>query len=227
MTPYSVPLFNRLARRVGRLILRLVFHLLSEVKIYGRENVPKEGPYIISVNHVSLYDPPLILAFWPTPPEAAGAIEIWSKPGQDILVRLYGCIPVHRGEYDRQLLDTVISVLKSGRPLVLDPEGARSHGLGMRRAHPGVAYIADKTSAPVIPVGVVGTTDDFFDRAIHLKRPRLEIRIGKPLSFPPVDGRGAERREALQANADQVMHAIAALVPPEYRGVYQTSNEAK
>src|SRR4030042_1455883 len=227
MTPYSVPLFNRLARRVGRLILRLVFHLLSEVKIYGRENVPKEGPYIISVNHVSLYDPPLILAFWPTPPEAAGAIEIWSKPGQDILVRLYGCIPVHRGEYDRQLLDTVISVLKSGRPLVLDPEGARSHGLGMRRAHPGVAYIADKTSAPVIPVGVVGTTDDFFDRAIHFKRPRLEIRIGRPLSFPPVDGRGAVRREALQANADQVMHAIAALVPPEYRGVYQPSNEAK
>jgi len=227
MTPYSVPLFNQLARRVGRLILRLVFQLLSEVKIYGRENVPKEGPYIISVNHVSLYDPPLILAFWPTPPEAAGAIEIWSKPGQDILVRLYGCIPVHRGEYDRQLLDTVLSVLKSGRPLVLDPEGARSHGLGMRRAHPGVAYIADKTGAPVIPVGVVGTTDDFFDRAIHFKRPRLEIRIGKSLILPSVNGTGAERREALQANADQVMLAIAALVPPEYRGVYQTSNEAK
>ena len=227
MTPYSVPLFNRLARRVGRLILRLVFQLLSEVKIYGRENVPKEGPYIISVNHVSLYDPPLILAFWPTPPEAAGAIEIWSKPGQDILVRLYGCIPVHRGEYDRQLLDTVISVLKSGRPLVLDPEGARSHGLGMRRAHPGVAYIADKTGAPVIPVGVVGTTDDFFDRAIHFKRPKLEIRIGKSLILPSVNGTVAERREALQANADQVMLAIAALVPPEYRGVYQTSNEAK
>ena len=227
MTPYSVPLFNQLARRVGRLILRLVFQLLSEVKIYGRENVPKEGPYIISVNHVSLYDPPLILAFWPTPPEAAGAIEIWSKPGQDILVRLYGCIPVHRGEYDRQLLDTVISVLKSGRPLVLDPEGARSHGLGMRRAHPGVAYIADKTGAPVIPVGVVGTTDDFFDRAIHFKRPKLEIRIGKSLILPSVNGTVAERREALQANADQVMLAIAALVPPEYRGVYQTSNEAK
>ena len=227
MTPYSVPLFNQLARRVGRLILRLVFQLLSEVKIYGRENVPKEGPYIISVNHVSLYDPPLILAFWPTPPEAAGAIEIWSKPGQDILVRLYGCIPVHRGEYDRQLLDTVLSVLKSGRPLVLDPEGARSHGLGMRRAHPGVAYIADKTGAPVIPVGVVGTTDDFFDRAIHFKRPKLEIRIGKSLILPSVNGTVAERREALQANADQVMLAIAALVPPEYRGVYQTSNEAK
>jgi 1-acyl-sn-glycerol-3-phosphate acyltransferase len=226
MTPYTISLTNRIARSVGRPVFRTIFHLLSAVKIFGREHVPKKGPYLIAINHVSLYDPPLILAFWPVAPEGIGAIEIWNRPGQNILVRLYGSIPVHRGEYDRKLLDTMLSVLQSGRPLLLAPEGARSHGHGMQRAHPGVAYIAEKAGVPVIPVGIAGTTDDFFDRAIHLKRPGLEIRIGKPVILPPVLGKGAERREALQANADRVMQAIAALVPPEYRGFYAITDGA-
>ena len=227
MTKYSLPLFNRISRRIVRPLTRLFFHLLSDVKISGREYIPKNGSYIITVNHVSLFDPPLVLAFWPTPPEAAGAVEIWSKPGQGILVRLYGGIPVHRGEFDRQLLDTMVSVLGSGRPLFLAPEGGRSHDLGMRRAFPGVAYVADKTGAPVVPVGVVGTSDDFFDKAIHLKRPGLEMRIGKPFNLPSVVGKGPDRRNSLQSNADQIMHAIAALMPSQYSGVYQNSNEAE
>lgn len=226
MKPYTVPLVNRIARRIFRPIFRLVFHLLSDVKTIGRENVPKHGPYLITINHVSLFEPPFILAFWPTPPEGAGAVEIWSRPGQAILVRLYHGIPVHRGDFDRQLLDTMIAVLKSGRPLLLAPEGGRTHHIGMRRALPGVAYIVDKTGVPVIPVGIIGTTDDFMNRALHLKRPRLEMRIGKPLILPQVEGKGAMRHEALQANADKIMQAIAELMPPEYRGVYQTSGES-
>jgi 1-acyl-sn-glycerol-3-phosphate acyltransferase len=223
MTVYSVPISYRLARRVLRPVFRLVFHVLSDVKIVGRENVPKRGSYLITINHISLFEPPFILSFWPTPPEGAGAVEIWSRPGQAILVRLYHGIPVHRGEFDRQLLDTMIAVLKSGRPLLLAPEGGRTHDLGMRRALPGVAYIVDKTGVPVIPVGIIGTTDDFFNRVSHLRRPRLEMRIGKPFNLPLVEGKGAARREALQANADQIMQAIADLVPPEYRGVYDAN----
>jgi 1-acyl-sn-glycerol-3-phosphate acyltransferase len=223
MKQYSVPITNRLARRILRPIFRLVFHILSDVKIVGREHVPKRGPYLITINHISFFEPPFILAFWPTAPEGAGAIEIWSRPGQAILVRLYHGIPVHRGDFDRQLLDTMIAVLKSGRPLLLAPEGGRTHDLGMRKALPGVAYIVDKTGVPVIPVGIIGTTDDFLDRALHLKRPRLEMRIGKPFCLPQVEGKGAAHREALQTNADKIMQAIAELMPPEYRGVYQTS----
>jgi 1-acyl-sn-glycerol-3-phosphate acyltransferase len=223
MKPYSVPLTNRLFRAVFRPIFRLIFHLLSDVQVIGKGNVPKRGAYIICINHVSLFEPPLILAFWPTAPEAAGAVDIWSRPGQGTLAQLYGGIPVHRGEFDRQLLETMIAVLKSGKPLLLAPEGGRTHELGMRRALPGVAYIADKTAVPVIPVGITGTTDDFFTRAIHLHRPRLEIRIGNSLTLPQVLGNGSARREALQANADQIMQAIAALIPSDYGGVYQAS----
>lgn len=225
MKPYSVPLPKRLFRKVFRPIFRLVFHILSDVKIVGLENVPKSGPYLITINHVSLFEPPFLIAFWPTAPEGAGAVEIWDRPGQGILVRLYHGIPVHRGEFDRRLLETMIAVLQSGKPLLVAPEGGRTHNLGMRRALPGVAYIIDKTHAPVVPVGIVGTTDNFLDRALHLQRPRLEMRIGQPFNLPPVEGKGTVRREALQANADQIMQAIAALVPPEYHGVYHNSTE--
>lgn len=221
MKPYTVPLLYRITRRVIRPIFRLVFHLLSDIQIIGRENVPRQGGYIITINHVSFFEPPFILAFWPTPPEGAGAIEIWSRPGQSILVRLYHAIPIHRGEFDRLALETMIQVLQSGRPLLIAPEGGRTHDLGMRRALPGVAYIIEKTGVPVIPVGIVGATDDFLDRALRLKRPVLEMRIGQPFHLPSVEGKGVERREVLQANADQIMQAIAALVPPEYQGVYQ------
>ena len=227
MTAYHVPLANRLARTMFRPVFRLIFYALSDIKMMGRENIPTRGAYLITLNHTSLYDPPLLISFWPVVPEGVGAIDVWHKPGQDIVVRAYGAIPVHRGEYDRQALETMIAVLNSGRPMVLAPEGARSHGAGMRRAHPGVAYIVEKTGVPVVPVGVVGTTDDFFDRAIRLQRPRLEIRIGKPLVLPPITGVGSARREALQSNADAVMLAIAALLPAEYRGVYQSSTEAE
>ncbi len=221
MKAYEVPLVNRFARWVLRPIFRAVFLILSDIQIVGRENIPKKGAYLITINHVSTFEPPFILAFWPTAPEGAGAIEIWERPGQAILVRLYYGIPVHRGEFDRQALETIIAALNSGRPLLIAPEGGRTHDIGMRRALPGVAYIVEKTGVPVLPVGIVGATDDFFTRALHLKRPKLEMRIGLPFPLPAIDGKGAARRDALQANADQIMHAIANLIPPEYHGVYQ------
>jgi 1-acyl-sn-glycerol-3-phosphate acyltransferase len=199
---------------------RLLFHILSPVTITGRENVPKKGAYLVALNHVSTYDPPFIIAFWPTAPEAAGAVEIWERPGQSTLARLFGGIQVHRGRFDRLVLEKMIAALESGRPLVIAPEGGRSHTPGMRQAESGVAYIADKTGVPVIPVGIVGTTDDYAHKAFRFKRPPLEMRIGKPVRLPPVEGKGIARHRSLQANTDMLMREIAALLPPEYHGAY-------
>ncbi len=218
--PYILPLRVRLARWLMRPVFRGVFHLLSRVRLTGQEHIPSRGPYLVAMNHVSLYEPPFILAFWPVALEAAGAVDIWEKPGQSTLARLYGGIPVHRGEYDRLLLETMLKVLRSGRPLVIAPEGGRSHTPGLRPAKPGVAYLVEAAGVPVLPVGIVGTTDDFLQRALRFERPLLELRVGAPLDLPAVEGKGEARRLARQRNTDRIMQAIAALLPEEYQGVY-------
>lgn len=217
---YKAPLINRILRAIFRPIFRGIFHILSRVKIYGEGNIPAHGAYLIAINHVSLYEPPFILAFWPVAPEAVGAVDIWERRGQSLLARLYGGIPVHRGQYDRQLIDTMLSVLNSGQPLLIAPEGGRSHKPGLRRGLPGVAYVMDQTEVPVVPVGITGTTEDFLNLAFHGKRPTIEMHIGEPLYLPPVEGKGEERRTARQRNVDLIMQRIAALLPIAYRGVY-------
>ena len=217
---YSVPTRIHLARRILRPIFRLVFHVLSRVKITGLENVPKSGAYLIAFNHVSIIDPPLVTAFWPIAPEVMGAAEVWQRPGQSLLARWYGGIPVHRDQYDRQLINTALAVLRSGYPLVIAPEGERSHTPGMQPAHRGVAFLMSKANVPVIPVGVVGGTEDFLDRALKGLRPEIEMRIGKPIVFLSADQQLIGHREARQQNTDAVMTQIAALLPPAYRGYY-------
>jgi len=217
---YQVPFLNRLARSMFIPWFRGIFHLLARIKVTGQENVPYKQPYLVAVNHVSTFDPPFILSFWPERIEVMGASDLWQRPGQAQLVRMYHAIPVHRGEYDRVLFDKVLSVLASGRPLLLAPEGGRSHHEGMRRARPGIALIVELAGVPVVPVGIIGTTDDFFKKAVRAERRLLEIRIGKPFRLPAVEGKGEARREARQRNADLVMEHIAGLLPAEYRGYY-------
>jgi 1-acyl-sn-glycerol-3-phosphate acyltransferase len=221
VSEYWVPFWRRrITRPLIMGFFRVLFRLLGSVEITGRENVPLGKPYVVAINHVSTFEAPFVGGFWPEQAEATGAVDVWHRPGQGILARLYGGIQIHRGDVDRQMLTAAISALRSGRALMIAPEGGRSHTPGMRRAKPGIAFIVDATRVPVIPVGIVGTTDDLWKKASRFKRPHVEMHIGKPFLLPPIEGSGIERREARQRNADLVMAHIAGLLPPEYRGVY-------
>ncbi len=184
---YRVPFRFRLSRPVLKAIFRLIFRLLARVRVSGRENIPYGKPYVVAINHISIYDPPLVAAFWPEMLEIIGASDVFSKPGQGQLLKLYGVIPVRRGEYDRALLQRIVSIIKAGDPFLIAPEGGRSHVPAMRRALPGVAYIVEETGVPVVPVGLVGTTEDFWQRARRGEKPPLEIRIGAPLTLPRIN----------------------------------------
>jgi 1-acyl-sn-glycerol-3-phosphate acyltransferase len=218
--PYTVPLRTRWVRSLILWIARTVFHLLAKVEIEGIENIPAQGPYIIAYNHVSIYDPPLVVSFWPVQPEVLGAIDIWSRPGQDILARLYEGIPIRRGEVDRVAMERTLAVLRSGLPLMVAPEGGRSHQPGLRKGKPGMVYLIERTHAPVVPVGVVGTTDDFWSQAIRGKKPVLRMQIGVPFELPEISDPAAEPKEIRQRKVDFIMHKLAALLPSHYRGVY-------
>jgi 1-acyl-sn-glycerol-3-phosphate acyltransferase len=220
---YKLPAYTRALRAVFRPLFRLIFWTLSRVDIQGLHHVPAEGAYLIAINHVSLFEAPFVLAFWPVAPEAAGAADLWNRPGQSTLARLYGGIPINRGQYDRQVVEVMLAAINAGHPLLLAPEGRRSHTPGMRRGLPGLAYLIDRANVPVVPVGISGATDDFLSRALHGERPSISMHIGAPLRLPAITGKGAQRRAARQRNVDRVMHKIAELLPEEYRGVYASS----
>jgi 1-acyl-sn-glycerol-3-phosphate acyltransferase len=221
--PYRVPLNLRLARLVLKPVFRGIFHLFANVTITGRENIPFGKPYVAAMNHISIFDPPFVGAFWPEQLEIIGAADVFDKPGQGLLLKAYGVIPVHRGDYDRTLLVKIIHILRSGLPLLIAPEGGRSHVPAMRRAKPGVGYIVEQTRVPVVPVGLVGTTEDFWQRATHGDRPSLEMRIGQPITLPEINVKGAERHAVRQQHADLIMAHLAGLLPVEYRGEYAGS----
>ncbi len=185
------------------------------------ENIPDNEAYIIAHNHISLFEPPLLLAFWPEIPEAIAGADVFDRPFQKFFVRAYRAIPVHRGKYDRKVIETMMGVLNSGKALVIAPEGGRSHETALRKAQAGVAYLVDRLNVPVLPVGISGTTEDMLKRAFRGQRPRLVMNIGEAFLPPPINGKGKIRRESRQENADLVMKRIAALIPLAYRGYYK------
>ncbi len=220
MTSYKIPLHIKIKRIFLLSAFRMLYRTLGRVKVTGQENVPIGTPYVIAMNHISIFDPPLVVSFWPEKPEVIGAADVFEKKGQGLILSIYGVIPVQRGGYDRVLLEKILAILKVGRSLVIAPEGARSHVPAMKRAMPGIGYIIEHAQVPVIPVGLVGTTDDFWRRSMRGEKPQLEMHIGKPIIFPAVTEKGTKRREARQQNADLVMRHIAGLLPEEYHGVY-------
>lgn len=217
---YKIPLRIKAARIFLRPTFRFLYHLLGKVEITGKENIPQEGAYIVAQNHVSTFDSPFILVFWPNQLEVAGASDVWERKGQSTLATLYGGIKVHRGQYDRILIEKTLLVLQSGYPLLIAPEGGRSKKPGMRKAKYGVAYLADKAQVPVVPVGIYGCGEDYMKDASKGKKQLIIMRVGKPISLLPIEEKGLARREKLQQNTDFIMRKIADLLPPEYSGFY-------
>jgi 1-acyl-sn-glycerol-3-phosphate acyltransferase len=97
------------------------------------------------------------------------------------------------------------------------PEGSRSHDGKLRKAKPGSAVIASKTSVSLLPVGIVGT-DKVTGINWLWKRPSIVINIGKPFKLPPIYSKLSKSQ--MQSLTTQLMGEIAALLPLEYKGVY-------
>ena len=218
---YRIPIWTRINRRILRVFFRAFFRLLGKVELIGFENIPDHNRYVIVFNHISLVEVPFIAAFWPRIIEIIGAAAVWERPGVSIVAKMYGGVQVNRTMYDREVFRQVRLVFEDDRPLMISPEGTRSHTPGLDRGKAGVSYIIDQADVIVLPVAVVGNTMDFLYDGIKFKRPTIQMIIGEPFEMPPIEGRGQERRESRQRNTDYIMARLAALLPEDYRGVYK------
>jgi 1-acyl-sn-glycerol-3-phosphate acyltransferase len=191
---------------------RLVFALALNIKVVGRDNIPKSGPYFVVSNHLSWTDIPLVPAYMPHQVVYLAKEELY-QGRMGWVVRFLGAIPVKRGEADRQLLRASDDLLKRGKVLIIFPEGHRSDNHQLIQAHPGMGMIALRAGVPVLPVAVCGS-----EHALKKFRPRVTVAYGKPLVLQP---RGAKiTRDDITEATETVMLHIAELLPVEYRGVY-------
>jgi len=182
--------------------IRTIVQALVHVRVEGRDNLPKSGPFIIVSNHINWKDPPLISINLDLSVRYMAKIQAFSIPLLGYIVRATGAFPVRR-------------VLTGGQILGFFPEGHRSESGALLRGKPGVGFLAIRAgNIPLVPIAMIGTKQSivrlmFGGHAV--------LRVGRP--FHVADLTAAERRDE-QAVTDAVMRRIASQLPDEMRGAY-------
>ena len=199
-------------------IFGILFRLLTRVTVAGKENLPVDKGYIVASNHLGIIEVPLVYCLLARA-DVTGLVakKHQSQPLFRWIVDSLGGIWLNRDEADTRAIRQATDHLKRGGVLGISPEGTRSPTGSMIAAKTGVAYLADRAGVPIVPTSVTGTWKAIRD-VLLLHRPRITVRFGEPFILPPVERR--ERDADLQRNTDEIMAQIAALLPPEYRGVY-------
>jgi 1-acyl-sn-glycerol-3-phosphate acyltransferase len=212
-----------MAKRFFNWWLRLAYWLLLRLKVEGVDYVPADGPVILMINHINFLDPFVVVASVPRPTTAMSKIENFSIPVFGWIFKLYGAIPVHRGEADRKALKQALDTLKEGTMLLIAPEGTRSPDRMLQPAHSGLAYIAHRSQATIVPVAITGTPG-FAHNVKRLRRTPVNIKLGKPFHLHAPSRR--LERQTMTAMTTEAMYQLAALLPPEHRGVYADLDQA-
>ncbi len=204
-------------RNVLRLAIRFLFQVFTRLTVQGIENIPQEGGCLVTSNHIGILDAPLVFCLIKRN-DATGLIAKKHQRNPIIkwVVNNTDGIWIDRTRTDFQALKAVHSYLKNGGLLGISPEGTRSKTGELMDPKPGVSYLAAKFNVPIIPMAITGT--EFMKDIFLLRRPKVKVIIGDTFHLPPIDRK--EREAALKRNSDEIMCRIAALLPPENRGVY-------
>lgn len=222
---------------------RLVIFFFLRMRVVGEENVPEGGPLIVTANHFSWFDAPLLTLCLPFRPAFLVASESQRFWFVRLYMRAFHGIPIWRGQVDRNALQMAMQRLRDGKPIGIFPEGgidprladARQRGerIDSYAAHnartdaqltypqPGTAYIAVQSNVPILPVGLLGT-EQILQNMMRLRRTTVTVNIGK--AFGPIDIQSLdkiERRRRMDLLTEEIMMRIAELFPPENRGPYR------
>ena len=202
---------------VARVLVRMLFILLTRWQVKGKENIPSQGPLLVVANHLNLADPPLLGVSLGRKAIFMAKEELFRSRFSAYFIGSFGSFPVHRGKLDREAIRRSKQVLADGLALVMFPEASRSKNAQLQPAFPGSALIARRSGVPILPVGIAGT-EKIRGKAWLLRRPRITVNIGHPFYLPSVSSRLTKAELAEQT--DFIMERIAELLPPQYRGNY-------
>jgi len=214
--------------RMVALAARIGARLFADVDVQGLDHIPRRGPVILAVNHISNADP-VVVGAWITDAlkrrriHWLGKRELFSWPVLGWIAARGGVHPVDRDSADVDAFRLATKILEAGYVLLVFPEGTRSPTGELQEAKDGAALLALRTGAQVVPIGV-SNTDAVWrkGRALPLPFPRrrVTVRIGTPFRVQDAIPAETGRRQAKSLATTEIMGRIAALVDRRHRGVY-------
>ncbi|HUF99606.1 MAG TPA: lysophospholipid acyltransferase family protein [Ilumatobacter sp.] len=200
---------SRPARLIGRPLVKLFYR----AEIRGLHHVPLIGPAIMSPNHLSFFDTPLVMTTSPRPVIFLGKAEYMNSKATKFLFPAIGMVPIKRdvAKASMAALITAGELLEAGQIVGIYPEGTRTRDGYLHRGHSGVAQLALMTGAPIVPVGIVGT-ERVQPIGQSFPKPfqgRVRISFGEPI-YPQRYQYGGSRKRRQQIT-DDVMASIASM----------------
>jgi 1-acyl-sn-glycerol-3-phosphate acyltransferase len=207
---------NATLKRISRIICQVDDSQLSYI--------PASGPLLLVTNHINFLDAPLLYThLQPRPVTGFVKSETWENPAMALLFTLWEGIPLRRGEADLNAIRLGLKALGEGKILAVAPEGTRSGSGKLGPGHPGVVLMALQSQAPILPVAYYGG-EKFRANLARLRRTPFRIEVGSPFKLRLPTGK--TNKDIRRQMTDEIMYQLAALLPPEYRGVYSNFAQA-
>ncbi len=184
-------------------IARGIYRLLFKIEIEGIENIPKDKNFILTPNHLSNFDPPLIAAFLPVENMAYMAkASLFKVPIIAQVIRAFDAFPVKRGE-GMAAIRTSIKILKDGKCLAMFPEGKRVRTQGvLGQGKQGAVMIATKAGVGILPVGIEAT---------YKFRSRVRVIVGEYIDMTEYSSQKLSSDDLHDITNNMLMERIAEL----------------
>jgi len=190
--------------RAFRLLVHLINRSYWRVEVDGRDRVPDSGPVILAPVHRSFMDFFVVSEVTRRKIFYMTKEEMWKSPLLGAFLDSVGAFPVHREGADRLALERAQDVLERGDVLILFPEGTRRAGLVVDDLHEGAAFLAARTGAPIVPIGIGGTADAMPKGSKFVRPVKVHIVVGPPMAAPERSARGRVPRSQVHALTEQL-----------------------
>lgn len=194
---------------VFRPALHTVCRAYFGLELVGVEHIPASGPFIITPNHQTFADPPLVTI----PVRPAVYYMAWSRlfevPVFGRVIRLLRAFPVKIESSDPRATREAVRLLQAGHVVMIFPEGERSANGQVQRFKPGAFRLAVSLATPVLPVTIAGGHAVWPPGRILPRPGRITITYHAPIHPDPA----LEPRQAARALAERAYSTILSAFP--------------
>ena len=195
---------GKLLYRLGYFLFKIYFFVFDRPVVKGQENIPEQGPLIVMANHQSFLDPPLVGITMKRQVFFLAKEELFKNVLFGCVLKKIGVIPLKRGRTGTRSLRKSLKILSEDKVLGLFPEGTRSSKDEITEIKPGAVFIALKSKAPILPVGIN-----------NINGPqKLKVSIGPSFNLDSYYDRKLSKEEKKEV-ADFILNKIAGEIDTE------------